>query len=123
MKKIVTLVIAAVMTAGLFALDLGGIKGTWQDKTWDADWTFAADGKIILTKTSNGEEVFTFTEANVQNFKVKADTKGVTISFDCKETERSYKFTKGISLNADLDMHIDPEWTSEDYDTTIKFKK
>lgn len=123
MKKLIALAIAAVMTAGLFALDLGGIKGTWQDKKWDADWTFSADGKIVLTKTSTGEEVFTFKEGTVQNFKVNADTSGVSISFDCKDTQRSYSFKKGISLNADLDMVVNPEWTSVDYETTIKFKK
>ncbi len=123
MKKLIALAIAAVMTAGLFALDLGGIKGTWQDKKWDADWTFSADGKIVLTKTSTGEEVYTFKEGTVQNFKVNADTSGVSISFDCKDTQRSYSFKKGISLNADLDMVVNPEWTSVDYETTIKFKK
>lgn len=123
MKKLIALAIAAVMTAGLFALDLGGIKGTWQDKKWDADWTFSADGKIVLTKTSTGEEVYTFKEGTVQNFKVNADTSGVSISFDCKDTQRSYSFKKGISLNADLDMVVNPEWTTVDYETAIKFKK
>ena len=123
MKKLLALAIAAIMTAGLFALDLGGIKGTWQDKKWDADWTFSADGKIVLTKTSTGEEVYTFKDGTVQNFKVKADTSGVSISFDCKETERSYSFKKGLSLDADLDMVVNPEWTDEDYETVIKFKK
>ena len=123
MKKLLALLAAAVMTAGLFALDLGGIKGTWQDKNWDADWTFSADGKIVLTKTSTGEEVFTFKEDTIQNFKVKADTSGVTITFDCKDTERSYSFKKGIALNADLDMLINPAWTSKDYETVIKLKK
>ena len=123
MKKLIALAIAAVMTAGLFALDLGGIKGTWQDKKWDADWTFSADGKIVLTKTSTGEEVYTFKEGTVQNFKVNADTSGVSISFDCKDTQRSYSFKKGISLNADLDMVVNPDWTATDYETTIKLKK
>ena len=123
MKKLFALIAAAVMTAGLFALDLGGIKGTWQDKTWDADWTFSADGKIVLTKISTGEEVYVFEDDTIQNFKVKADTKGVTITFDCKDTERSYSFTKGIALNADLDMVINPAWTTTDYVTTIKLKK
>ena len=123
MKKLLALLAAAVMTAGLFALDLGGIKGTWQDTKWDADWTFSADGKIVLTKTSTGEEVFTFKEDTIQNFKVKADTSGVTITFDCKDTERSYSFKKGIALNADLDMLINPAWTSKDYETVIKLKK
>ena len=123
MKKLLALAVAAVITTGLFALDLGGIKGTWQDKKWDADWTFSADGKIVLTKTSTGEEVYTFQDGSVQNFKVKADTKGVSISFDCKDTERSYSFKKGLSLDADLDMVVNPDWTSEDYETVIKFKK
>ena len=123
MKKLIALAVAAIMTAGLFALDLGGIKGTWQDKKWDADWTFSADGKIVLTIASTGEEVFTFKEDTVQNFKVKADTSGVSISFDCKDTNRSYSFKKGISLNADLDMVVNPDWTKEDYETVIKFKK
>ena len=123
MKKLLALAVAAVITTGLFALDLGGIKGTWQDKKWDADWTFSADGKIVLTKTSTGEEVYTFKDGSVQNFKVKADTKGVSISFDCKDTERSYSFRKGLSLDADLDMVVNPDWTSEDYETTIKLKK
>ena len=123
MKKLIALAVAAVMAAGLFALDLGGIKGTWQDKKWDAVWTFSADGKIVLTKTSTGEEVYTFKDGTVQNFKVKADTSGVSISFDCKDTERSYTFKKGISLDSDLDMTVDPDWTKEDYKTVIKFKK
>ena len=123
MKKLVALAIAAVMTAGLFALDLGGIKGTWQDKKWDADWTFSADGKIVLTLASTGEEIYTFKDGTVQNFKVKADTSGVAISFDCKDTHRSYSFKKGMSLNSDLDMVVDPDWTATDYETTIKFKK
>ena len=123
MKKLFALIAAAVMTAGLFALDLGGIKGTWQDKTWDADWTFSADGKIVLTKNSTGEEVYTFTDGTIENFKVKADTSGVTITFDCKATERSYSFKKAVALNADLDMVINPAWTTTDYETTIKLKK
>jgi hypothetical protein len=123
MKKLLALAAAAIMTAGLFALDLGGIKGTWQDKKWDADWTFSADGKIVLTKTSTGEEVYTFKDGSVQNFKVKADTTGVSISFDCKDTQRSYSFKKGLTLDADLDMVVNPDWTKDDYETVIKFKR
>ena len=123
MKKLLALAVAAIMTAGLFALDLGGIKGTWQDKKWDADWTFSADGKIVLTKTSTGEEVYTFKDGTVQNFKVKADTTGVSISFDCKDTQRSYSFKKGLTFDADLDMVVNPDWTKDDYETVIKFKR
>lgn len=124
MKKI--LAVAAVMAlavAGTFALDLGDIKGTWKDSKWDANWNFSADGKIILSKASSGEEVFTFTDNNVKNFKLNASASGVSVSFRCDETERSYKFTKPLSLNADLDMTVNPDWTDTDYDTTIKFQR
>ena len=123
MKKLLALAVAAVITTGLFALDLGGIKGTWQDKKWDADWTFSADGKIVLSLSSTGEEIYTFKDGSVQNFKVNADTTGVSISFDCKDTNRSYSFKKGLTLDSDLDMVVNPDWTTEDYNTVIKFKK
>ena len=123
MKKLIALAVAAVMTAGVFALDLGGIKGTWQDKNWDADWTFSADGKIVLSLSSTGKEIYTFKDGSVQNFKVNADTTGVSISFDCKDTNRSYSFKKGLTLDSDLDMVVNPDWTTEDYNTVIKFKK
>ena len=123
MKKLLAFAAVAVIATSIFALDLGGIKGTWQDKKWDADWTFSADGKIVLTKTSTGEEVYTFKDGTVQNFKVKADTTGVSISFDCKDTQRSYSFKKGLTLDADLDMVVDPDWTKDDYETVIKFKR
>ena len=112
----------ALMSTGLFALDLGNIKGTWTDKTWDAEWTFSADGHIILTLASTGEVVYDFNDSTIQNFKVSAGTKGVTITFDCKDTERSYSFTKGVSLSTDLDMVINPDWTSEDYSVALKLK-
>ncbi len=124
MKKVIAFIsVAALFVAGTFALDLGSVKGTWQDSKWDADWTFGAGGTIELTKTSTGEKVYTFTDSNVQNFKIDAGTSGVTISFDCKDTGRSYRFKKPASLSTDLDMHIEPNWTSEVYDTKIKFKK
>ena len=123
MKKLIALAVAAVMATGLFALDLGGIKGTWQDKKWDADWTFSADGKIVLSLTSTGEEIYTFKDGTVQNFKVNVDATGVSISFDCKDTNRSYTFKKGVALNADLDMVVNPDWTTTDYETVIKLKK
>lgn len=124
MKKIIAIMaVALISVVSVFAFDLGDIKGTWQDAKWDADWTFSADGKIVLTKTSSGEVVYTFTDDNVQNFKLSAGTKGATVTFTCKETERSYSFTKPLSLNADLDMVINPDWTDEDYTTAITWKK
>ena len=122
MKKLLALAVAAVMATSLFALDLGGIKGTWQDKKWDADWTFSADGKIVLTKTSTGEQIYTFTDGTIQNFKVNVDAKGVSITFDCKDTHRSYYFNKVVSLGTDLDMTVNPDWTDTDYETKITLK-
>ena len=123
MKKLLTFAAVALLACGAFALDLGGIKGTWQDSKWNADWTFSADGKIVLSDSNSGETIFTFDDSTVQDFKVNAGTSGVTLSFSCKETERAYKFTKPVALNADLDMHIDPNWTDSNYDVKIKFKK
>ena len=122
MKKLFVMVILAVMSSGLFALDLGGIKGTWKDAKWDADWTFSADGHIVLSLKKKKKKIYDFNESTISDFKVNADTKGVTISFYCKDTERAYKFTKGVSLNTDLDMVINPDWTDEDYSVAIKMK-
>ena len=123
MKKLAAFGASLFAAGALFALDLGGIKGTWQDSAWNADWTFSADGKIVLSDSNTGDTIFTFDDSSVQDFKVNAGASGVTLSFSCKETQRAYKFTKPVALNADLDMHIDPEWTSSDYDVKIKFKR
>jgi len=124
MKKIIAiLAVALISVVSVFAFDLGDIKGTWQDKKWDADWTFSADGKIILTKTSTGEVVYTFTDDNVQNFKLGASADGATVTFTSKENYRSYKFTKPITLSTDLNMVVNPDWSDEDYTTTLTLKK
>lgn len=123
MKKILAFGAFALLAAGAFALDLGDIKGTWQDSNWNANWTFGADGKITLSDSVSGNTIYTFDDSNVQNFKLDAGTSGVSVSFSCKDTERAYKFTKPLTLNSDLDMHIDPEWTTKDYDVKIKFQR
>ena len=120
MKKFIALLACTLVTFGAFALDLGGIQGTWQDSRWDANWTFSADGHIVLTKASNGEEVFNFNDANIQNFKVDVAADGVTITFDCADTNRSYSFNKGVSLSTDLNMVVSPKWDQEAYRTAIK---
>lgn len=124
MKKLLALgALFALGTSSLFAFDLSQIHGTWQDAKWNANWSFNADGRIVLTDSKTGEEYFTFTDANTQNFKISAGTSGVTLSFDCKETHRSYTFNKPIALNSDLKMTVKPDWTSTPYDTTIKYQK
>lgn len=122
MKKILAFVMAAFVAATAFALDLGSIQGTWQDENYKANWTFSADGKIVLTD-SNGDEVFTFTDSNITNFKPEASTDGAGFSFYCKETQRAYKFLKPVALSSDLTMSIDRDWTDEAYDVTIKLQK
>ncbi len=122
MKKLLSLIaVGFVFLTSTFALDLGDVKGTWKDTNWDAKWTFSADGKILLTD-KNGDTVYTFTDENVKDYKLDVNTSGVSISFYCKDTQRAYKFTKPITLNADLDMHINPDWTSEDYDVKINWQ-
>lgn len=122
-KGIALLVVALVSVVSVFAFDLGSIKGTWQDAKWDADWTFNADGKIILSKTSTGEVLYTFTDDTVQNFKLSTTTNGAVISFTCKDTYRSYTFTKPVTLSTDLDMVVNPDWSADDYSTKITLKK
>ena len=123
MKKLLTLAAAfAIACASLFALDLGEINGNWQDSKYNANWNFAADGKIVLSDSVTGETYFTFTDANTQNFKLSAGTSGATITFDCAETHRSYKFNKPLSLGKDLKMTVNPDWSDADYETTITYK-
>ncbi len=123
MKKLAALLVLSVVTcAGLFALNLGDIKGTWQDAQWDANWTFSADGAIVLSIASTGETVFTFSDSNVSDFKYNVNLKGASISFYCADTHRSYTFFKGLTLKTDLDMTVNPDWTDTDYETSIKFK-
>ena len=83
MKKIIFFAAVAFASASLFAFDLGDLKGTWQDSNWNADWTFTGDGKIILADSTTGEEVFTFTDENVQDFKIDAGKTGLSVSFKC----------------------------------------
>lgn len=124
MKKIfAALSVLFVGMVGAFALDLGDIRGTWQDSNWDANWTFSADGVIELKLASTGESVFTFNDVNTTNFSLVPSADGVTVSFDCADTNRSYKFTKPLTLDANLNMTINPTWTDTDYNTVITYQR
>lgn len=125
MKKIFALAAVAVIgVVGAFAFDLKGVEGTWQDTNWDANWTLNAGGTITLTQASTGEVIKTFTDSNISNFKAEGSlTSGVSISFYCKDTGRTYKFTKPVSLGTDLTLDIDRDWTDEAYSTSIKSVK
>ena len=95
--------------------------GTWVDSNWNAEWIMDV-AKVHLYDAANGELVYTFTKHNTEGFKLIPSADGVTLSFTCAETHRSYKITKPFTLNADLVLEIDPDWTDENYKTTIKFK-
>ena len=121
MKKIFALFAAAcVSIAGAFAFDVGSVRGSWIDERYDAKWTFSAN-KIVLTIASTGQHVFTFTEENVQNFKMGMQAEGAVVIFDCAATHRSYSFSKPVELTTDLDVVIDPDWTQLDYRTRFKY--
>ncbi|MBP3710503.1 MAG: hypothetical protein J6I73_08915 [Treponema sp.] len=92
------------LTTPATEINLGDFPvGTWHDDTWNADWEFSSRNIRLL---QNGALVYNFS-GKVKNFKVNAGTAGVTISFDCDETKRSYQFNKGISLSTDITMTID----------------
>lgn len=123
MKKILSLLaVMAFCVIGAFAQDVEFPTGTWTDEKWNAEWVFAKD-KVELFDASTGDLVYTFTKSNTEDFKLTPSTKGLTLSFSCAETSRSYKFTKPVSLDTGLEMEIDPDWTDVDYKVTIKFKK
>lgn len=140
MKKIIIAALFAIGT--VFALtaedsvDVSGVRGVkypdgveaptgvWHDEKWDADWEFATNS--ILLK-QNGKVVYDFTNT-AENFEAKVGLSGLTVTFSCKETGRSYKFVKPISLNADLDMTIDrndvpSNDANKHYETKIKWNK
>lgn len=123
MKKLfAVLFVAAVMVVGAFAEDEFP-TGTWVDANWNADWRFEANGVIQLRDKATSNVIHTFTKDTVTDYKLRATTEGLSISFYCKETERAYKFTKPLSLSSDLIMEIDPDWTTEDYKVNITLEK
>lgn len=123
MKKIfAVLIVAATMVVGLFADDKFP-TGSWIDSRYDAEWRFGLDGSIELYDANTGKLYYTFSKSKISNYKLTPTKDGLTLSFTCSETGRSYKFTKPVSLSTDLILEIDPVWTDENYKTNIKFKK
>lgn len=119
MKKFLAILfVLAICVTGVFAADEFP-TGTWIDENWDAKWVFAGD-KVELYD-ENDDLVYTFTYDNTTDFKLVPTTEGLVLSFTCAETNRSYKFIKPITLSADLEMVINPDWTDKDYEVTIKF--
>lgn len=95
--------------------------GTWVDENWNAEWVMDV-AKVHIYDATNGELVYTFTKQNTENFKFVPTSKGISLSFTCAETNRSYKITKDLNLSSDLILEIDPNWTDTDYKVNLKFK-
>lgn len=122
-KFIIVLLLASVFISGSFAIDLGDFpKGTWTDANWNAEWVFGLEN-IQLKDAGTGAVIFDFTEDKLTNFKLSPSTSGLIVSFTCKETERSYSFTKPMSLDTNIIMEINPDWTTENYKVTMPLKK
>lgn len=121
MKKLfAALFVAAAVTFGAFAQDTLP-SGTWVDKNYNAEWVIGVDGSITIRDASSGEVYKKFSPLT-QNFKFSTSLDGLTLTFRCNETSRTYKITKGISASADLTLAIERDWTDEPYEVTIKFK-
>ena len=96
--------------------------GTWIDSNWNAHWVMDM-GKVILKDSVTGEVIYTFTKENTKDFKLTPSKEDITLSFYCAETERAYKIRKPYTLSSDLELFIEPDWTDEDYNVTIKYVK
>ena len=63
-----------------------------------------------------------FTEDKITNKQFSVDQEGVSISFECAETHRKYKFTKEFNTLADIKIIVDPDWDTVVYGQLLKFK-
>ncbi|MBQ1833151.1 MAG: hypothetical protein II114_05175 [Treponema sp.] len=124
MKKILAFVaVAFIAVASTFAAG-AQIEGTWNDAKWNANWTLGADTDgnfaVILTNAKTGKQIYKFTEKNIDGkFEWNVGMDGVSLSFTCKKTLRSYKFTKGVSLSTDLTLNIVPQWKQAEYEVSM----
>ena len=126
MKKLLALVaVACVAICSTFAAG-AQIEGSWVDSKWNGKWTLGADTDgnfaVTLSNAKTGKVIYTFTEKNIDGgeFKWDAGLDGVSVTFSCKRTLRTYKFSKGLSLNTDLTLDIDPQWKQSDYHVEMK---
>lgn len=123
MKKLFALVAVLLLTATLsFAegINLGDFpKGKWLDPNWNGVWEFGTNSIRLLD--TNGAVIFDFAD-KITDFKLDVGVSGAKVSFTCKEAERKYVFTKGVT-NLDLTLDIDPDWTDTNYKVTMKMQK
>ena len=122
MKTIFAMAVLAVLSASLFAFDLGNFpKGTWTDEKWNGNWEIGVNS-IKLFDAVSGDLIYDFKDVEP---KVEAGlATGVTVSFTCPETHRSYVFNKPTTdITTDITLTVDPDWTDEDYKVTMKMKR
>ncbi len=124
MKKLTLTLMILLFAAGFITaenFDLGKFpKGTWIDNNFDAVWELSVDNIRILN--TGGGVYYDFSKATVPDFKVDADMKGVTISFSCNETGKTYKLYKPVSTGTSITLEIDPPW-GEHYKVEMPFRK
>lgn len=140
MKKFLLTVMAALLVSAAFAAGPVGDalnqanseiaaaaeqfpKGTWIDPNWDAAWEFGINNTIILKDAKTGEVIYNFTNNKRSNFKINATNDGLTITFRCDETQRTYKFTKSLTVSTDIKLEIDADFLNEHYTVNMKFRK
>ena len=98
-------------------------KGTWIDPNWDAAWEFGVNNTIVLKDAKTGEVIYNFAKSKRSNFKVNVTNDGLVITFRCDETQRTYKFTKSVTLSTDIKMEIDADFLNEHYTVNMKVRK
>lgn len=107
MKKILMMVLFASAVTGFVSaegFDFGEFPlGKWMDSNYDAIWEFQSNNLRIVS--SNGDVYYDFDGKTITKFKLAPTTEGITLSFYCEETEKNYKFIKGLS-NVSLNMEI-----------------
>ncbi len=117
----------AVGAVGQIAADngvSGTLQGTWYDSKYDCLWVLTVDSTasgLAELRDANGGLIYKFTRNNVQNFKLSASG-GLTVSFDCAEKNRQYQFTKPLSGDKDLKLHVYNTYYKETHDATITYK-
>lgn len=122
MKKVLVMLTMLVLLSAFVSaesINLGNFpKGKWVDSNWNAVWEFGVDSVRLLD--TNGNVIFDFKD-KITDFKVDVSLTAAKISFTCAETQRKYLFTKATT-NLDMDMKIDPDWTTTDYTVSMKFQ-
>ena len=147
MKKIFTIfAVAAIMAAGAFAQDVTGgvdavtgaaaavgevanvsetLQGVWFDKKYNCNWQFqvnsGSDAFCVLKDADTGAVIYTFTRAQVKNFKGEMESNKFVLSWECPAKNRIYKFSKDFAGNTDLNLDIFNDYYQERHSAKITY--